>query len=341
MGKKKFSSLLAPAPNCFASSQRMVSYLTLEGREPFSMTNRGLSIKLRITPWFADTYLAYLDCAEKTGSDEGEVRVGIFLRRLSEDDQYERISNTRKGLWFDTDRIRHQRDRPTQDRQLFVRQTLDFDSEQNCLKDRVYGYEISDGCLPPSARVSAVNLSSDGRVATLHSGNWGCAMVIEVLIQEEGLRKITLGFDFEFHPICFLEDSFTDKQDLYTGSEDWYDWSIVLADDVEWNEITEGSRVYRKQPHKGIWALKGHRVHELDVKLSQCSHDIGSIVTLKQDESSSRLIWKFHIDDCVGPFRKYHLSSRRDLRGLCELDDTVEGLEGDDLLEEMNIYASC
>jgi len=64
----------------------MVSDLFAERRDPFSVTNRGLSIKLKITPWSADTYLIYLDCAKETGVDKKRVRVAIFLRRLTEDD---------------------------------------------------------------------------------------------------------------------------------------------------------------------------------------------------------------------------------------------------------------
>ncbi len=67
------------------------------------MTNRGLSIKLKITPWSADTYLAYLDCAQKEIPTQ-QVGVGIFLRRLREDDQYVRVNLSGKGIWVDADK---------------------------------------------------------------------------------------------------------------------------------------------------------------------------------------------------------------------------------------------
>lgn len=162
---------------------------------------------------------------------------------------------------------------------------MDFDCGKDCLKDGAYGFKILDGCLPPSTHIS-----SDSRVATLRPGGWGCKMVIDVLIQHEGLRKIALGFDFEFHPVCLLEDSFSNKQRLDADSEYQYDWSSVLADDIKRDEIMEGSRVYRRLTHDGLWALKRHRLHGLDVLLSESLTDRGSIMTLKRNESRSRMV---------------------------------------------------
>jgi len=177
-----------------------------------------------------------------------------------------RVNHTRKGLWLDTKSIQLWQDRPTREKQLFVRQALDSNCEKECLKDRVYGFKISDGCLPPSATVSAVHIASDGRVVTLRPGEWGLTVVIDVSAQHEGLRKIALGFDFEFHPVCLLEDSFSDRPHLDAESK-FPDWSDVLADDIEWDQIIEGSRVYRRKTHNGVWAVKGHRLHGLDVLL--------------------------------------------------------------------------
>ena len=50
MGKRRAAGLLAPAPSRFSGSQHMVPHLFVGPREPFSTTNRGLSIKLKITP---------------------------------------------------------------------------------------------------------------------------------------------------------------------------------------------------------------------------------------------------------------------------------------------------
>jgi len=168
-------------------------------------------------------------------------------------------------------------------------------------------------------------------------------MEIDVSAQNEGLRKIALGFDFDFNPICLLEDSFTHKHHLDTESENWHNWSSVLADGFKWDKIIEGSHVHRRKIDEGIWALKGHRLYGLVVLLSEHYTNNGWGVTLKRDQSRSPSIWEFHVDDLVGPSRERHpkilrcsFGSRRNFQKAYGLDDTDEGLEeGDDLLKSL------
>lgn len=349
MGKMGFSGLLAPAPGRFAGSSRMISYPDPQGREPFSMTNRGLSIKLTITPWAADTYLAYLDCAKEIGEESGEKRkktqVGVFLRRLQQDDQYVRINDAKTGLWFREDHALIYQERPTRDRRLFVRQTLDYPHEKDCLRDRVYGFKILDNHLPTSTGISAVSYSPKSRIATLQPGGWGCVVVLDVSAEYKGLRKIALGFDFEFHPVCLLGDSSLDPAGWKLDVPSLNDWSDVLKDDVEWEEISKGSSLlYRKQTRNGRWALKGHRLYGLDVLLAGSSTDKGSLMSVKRDEGKRCTVWEFDIDSLVGPFRNlYHqalkssFGTRKHFQrsyGLGETDE--EDLEeGDDYLRAM------
>ena len=59
------------------------------------MTNRGLSIRLMAVQYATDIYIALLDCcnerAEARQGSDYEYRIGIFLKRLDEDDQYARV----------------------------------------------------------------------------------------------------------------------------------------------------------------------------------------------------------------------------------------------------------
>lgn len=330
--KLKCSGLLAARPDCFEGSRKMVSYLLPGDREPFALTNRGLSIKLKITPWYTDTYIAYLDCAEETHGYERPswVRVGIFLRRLGEDDQFVRMNWKGRGLWFDGDRSHLWRDRPIQDRRLFVRQTLSPQYRKDCLKARVYGFKFS---LPSSLPISAVHRSADGHVATLAPGQWGRVMVIHFPAKCKGVRKIALGFDFEFNPVCLLEDSFSEET-----SDFCYDWYSVLADDMKWDEISEG-RCYRKEIHDGRWALKGRRLDGLDVQLLERVGAMGSIVTVKRDETKPRMLWEFRIDNLEDPFRKHNHVNDQEVYGHGISD---EGLEQPcDLLEELVPTMGC
>lgn len=71
-------------------------------------------------------------------------------------------------------------------------------------------------------------------------------MVIDVSVEQKCLREIALGFVFEFYPIYLLEDSFADKQYSDAEQGNWYDWSSIFSDVIEWDEIIEGSRFYRR-----------------------------------------------------------------------------------------------
>ena len=93
--------LLADEPKAFRHCQSVIAVNKRRGRAPYSMTNRGLSIKLLANPYTVDTYLVCLDCVD--GSlPLGEVpvfenfRLGIFLRRLNEDDQFARVEHEGK-----------------------------------------------------------------------------------------------------------------------------------------------------------------------------------------------------------------------------------------------------
>ena len=38
-------------------------------------------------------------------------------------------------------------------------------------------------------------------------------MTLDVSAERKGLKQINLGFDFDFHPVCLLGDSFKDGKD--------------------------------------------------------------------------------------------------------------------------------
>lgn len=351
MGKRRASGLLAPAPSCFAGSQDMVPQLLVGPREPFSMTNRGLSIKLKITPWLTDTYVAFLDCAGESwvGSGKGKktTRVGVFLRRLHEDDQYVRMRICRKGLWFDTEGIQYREDRPVKDRQLFVRQNGYLSCDKDCLKDIVYGFKISPTRFPSSSYLERHRISANYRFVTLAPGGWGCVAIIHISAQHQGLRKIALGFDFEFNPVCLLEDSFS-RRDSNADVElqNWFDWSHVLADRADWDEIVEGDGVIRRpiETHKGLWKLKGHRQRGLDVHLSKSFTDWGSLVKLKRNTGQPKLFWEFDIDNIIDPFRNLEhqalvssFGSRENFQHSYGLSLDMECLgEGDEILGQLS-----
>jgi len=124
---------------------------------------------------------------------------------------------------------------------------------------------------------------------------------------------------------------------------DYYDWSRVDPDAAEWDEIIEGGRVYRSSAHRGVWALRGHRLRGFDLLLSKSFNHQGSFVRLERCKSRSRLVWKLEIDDLEGPFRNHTPQSTscffrqlQEFQAACGLTMTEEDSEqGDAILETM------
>jgi hypothetical protein len=228
--------------------------------------------------------------------------VGIFLRRLTEDDQYARVKVEGEDLMFDISNIYTKGNRPHAERNLFIRQKIDLKTEKSCLMDRVYGFRIPSAWFPASSKISGIESSwSQGHVV-LPNGSWGWTTMLDITAERQGLRRIELGFDFNFNPVCILEDSSLDEKMVRSNQVDNFDWSSTCPDDFNWHEIHEGSRGYRKADHEGIWNLRGHRLYGLDICLSKSPGHNGSIVVLERDEKLVPLAWEVSIDDLAGPF---------------------------------------
>jgi len=91
--------LLATSPAAFSLCRGFQNAWTRKVRRPYAMTNCGISITLNLTPWCVDTYLAMINCTDKFGGE----RMGVFLRHLTEDNQYARIALNEGDLIRDAD----------------------------------------------------------------------------------------------------------------------------------------------------------------------------------------------------------------------------------------------
>jgi hypothetical protein len=126
--------LLAPHPACFSDCgdiDQRKSGLTEENQEAmdFSLTNIGLSIRLWVSPWVIDVYVALLDCAETSSRKQ----IAIFLRRTAEwGRKYARVAvNGIDRRYLDDDDILLSRKCDLQVRRLLVRQKC-FLLEDEC-----------------------------------------------------------------------------------------------------------------------------------------------------------------------------------------------------------------
>ncbi|KAL9078807.1 MAG: hypothetical protein Q9157_002290 [Trypethelium eluteriae] len=116
--QEDYPGLLAPSPRCFSMCHDIIPIQSRKGGNAFMMTNRGLLITLEIYQWNKlDMYVAILNCAREKDiwGRCGYSRVGIFLRRLTEFDQWARAKD-------DCDDLRDQMD----DHKLAWRQANPF-----------------------------------------------------------------------------------------------------------------------------------------------------------------------------------------------------------------------
>jgi len=90
-----YSGLLATHPSAFARSGDIIYYKDFEDREPYVMSNRGLSITLHLSRAQDGTFAAALHCPTP---QTGEGFLAVYLRRLGKNGQhYARVKCARLG----------------------------------------------------------------------------------------------------------------------------------------------------------------------------------------------------------------------------------------------------
>ncbi|KAL9003408.1 MAG: hypothetical protein Q9188_003713 [Gyalolechia gomerana] len=95
------TGLLADSPAAFAECQDTKQIIDRRNHSSFSITNRGLPCRFIAKPFIVDTYLARLDCKDKTPPYHlGSPLLGIYLRRPNEDDQNARVRHNGRTLHY-------------------------------------------------------------------------------------------------------------------------------------------------------------------------------------------------------------------------------------------------
>ena len=90
-----YSGLLAKHPSAFARSSDIIYYRDFEYREPYVMSNRGLSITLHLSPVQDGTVAAALHCPVP---QSGDGFLAVYLKQLGKDSQhYARVKCGRLG----------------------------------------------------------------------------------------------------------------------------------------------------------------------------------------------------------------------------------------------------
>ncbi|OBT94247.1 hypothetical protein VE01_07792 [Pseudogymnoascus verrucosus] len=308
--------LLADSPAAFADCQHIRSITTRKVNAPFSITNRGLSIKLMATPFALDTYVVALNCVNgqlvTDGSPVGSYRLGIFLRRLNEDDQYARVNQNGntfvqlKALAWDQEVLKHlNTKRPAQEIEINVRQQV-AETDKNVYKDRINGFHIFSEFLEPPAdgrdhfSISAFSWHPEERiVVVMKPGDFGTMGFLDFGVQGRNFKCIRIGFDFDHNPVCFIATQKGFKDTHFPRLTDVPQWTDEVAgihkrtpfDKFAWSKVFNWL-AHEVERHPGLWAIKGDRIRGVNVEI----HNLVSLQIIR-GEFQNKLVWNLYLRD--------------------------------------------
>ena len=299
--------LLADSPSAFVNCFDVRRASSRRGCAPYSMTNRGLSLKLMAFPWGPDTYLARLEC---TYEQQSTHRLGIFLRRLDEDDQYARVAVNGRPIFLHKLLFLGQGISETpRFKKLYglieinVRQKITA-SNTNAFKERVYGFHIHK-------ELWATNHRSDDELHGIVEStvefqdildpwimlHFHPIDILDINHQDSKVWVMSLGFDFDHNPVCFMA---TSCESSYESIEMEYSNELSDEESIQrkriiersggdmfgWSKISYG--IVEELPHHpGMWAIKGDRIEGVSVWVE----DFGRLKIARKETECGRLVW--------------------------------------------------
>ncbi|PIA97650.1 Vegetative incompatibility protein HET-E-1 [Cercospora beticola] len=197
-----YVGMLAPDLDAFQGKGEH-HYYTFFPSQGFSLSNRGLLIKMPLVQWSLDIYIAVLCCGIIVNGN-GKPQ-GIYLQRLGNSEQYGRV------------RFQGRHSVPVEGalpalKPVYVRQRALYPSEMHYLQERDYEFGIDPLLLSPSSQ-QPVNIllgqyRQQDRTISQPPGSKIYPITILSLdhlrLQAEWLG---LGFDHDFHPVIVFADS--------------------------------------------------------------------------------------------------------------------------------------
>ena len=298
--------LLADSPDAFFNCFNVRPTSSRRGRAPYAMTNRGLSLKLMAIPWVPDTYAARLDC---THENESTKCLGIFLRRLDEDDHYARVAVNgktivvqRRFFWDDDGSEMPRSKRFCGLIEINVRQKITA-SNTNAFKERVYGFHIHKKLCATSLRshdeLHGMGESTRERQKVIDqwiSRHFRPINTFSINCQDSKVGIMSLGFDFDHNPVCFMTTSNeTTKKDGYRDLKELSGEKHIQQncmcnpssiDTFGWSKISYGV-AEELLHHPGMWAFKGDRIDGLSVQVK----GFGFLQIARKETECGHLVW--------------------------------------------------
>ncbi|MCJ1438233.1 hypothetical protein MMC27_007620 [Xylographa pallens] len=324
--------MLALEPEAFETCHGISNKISMSDRRarkrrhPYSVNNRGLSITLYLKPWTIDTYIAVIECSRTPASAEQTGHrgfMGIFLRRLVEDDQYARVSVhgveivdillSEGGLTEYRSVLVNVCQAP-----LLINNYFSVDD----LRKRVHGIRISTELLKHDSHGRSLfeikgNLRKGLEEPKYPHGFvvYGHVGTLDISKQKGSIKFIKLGFDFEFNPVCVLSRISEQDGVRFVNDRsrmlDWVgDWELTTAENhseesiydrslgewLGWSTITAKGVAYCEDER---WVFKGDRLEGFSVVLvsSYTPYRANIKVSMRKEIKGLHLGWVFALHE--------------------------------------------
>lgn len=340
--------LLASSPTAFTSSGTVQNIAVRNRRRPYSINNRGLYGLIPLIPYTLDTYVTLLPCTYSTPNEYEEV--GLFLRRLHDDDQFMRVSVHGKELIRDGTTWLQQRglDGVCLTRDIGIRQNPLLPKElDHAYIDRVQGFRLNrellegDGNVAPPFIISGV-WDSDNQIISLPPGSRRIHHVgaINIGSQEQVIEVVRFGFDYDYNPLIYLTQKgvqYSEKEDdngIFiesfgepTGLGNTYRASFqnglptAFTNRSRLEELPDGRWAsHMSEKVDGFWALTVDRLDALDVYMTDSGRRLAEDseggfvgrVRLRRAVVNERLVWDLQLDELA---RKESSNAAKMFRG--------------------------
>ncbi|KAK5954961.1 maturation of 5S rRNA [Knufia fluminis] len=292
------SGLLASSPAQFSEGGKIERDDLGEERPPYSVTNRGLAIQLKLMPYTMNTYMAPLSCCRRYNAKSYQLK--IFLGRTTADSQYRRVRVHGRDL---AEPIKH----PFK---FFRRFYNDGWSQRNAQTVLLYVPNVSRWSLAFAAGEPILHFS--WTTSESYYGHFSPRVNTTVAIQDlqNGVsicfqnflpqrlppRWLRLGFDRSFRPVCFLS-SLNSPQSVEDHCAAISFWSCSsyspLLETVAGNEAPDGVfagypedlRFKHATKHEidssDIRAVRGHRLQGLIATFTEETDDASVDIELR------------------------------------------------------------
>ncbi|KAL8982048.1 MAG: hypothetical protein Q9205_003337 [Flavoplaca limonia] len=330
------TGLLADNPAAFASCQDVRVLNSRGGHSSYAITNRGIWCDFVATPFVVDTYLVRLDCtADELQSWKGTVfaplHLGMFLRRLDDDDQYARVRISGQ-TFVRTDAIYwvHNRKLAIPGKSIETIDSIQVNIRQKILgvhtklqKTRFNGFRLSFDETTLQSISHGSSISVDGgawdpvdMTMEFKPASYNHMGTLGLYRLRGSIADLKIGFDLWYNPLCLVQakSMFGDEEyamacgrrsrDLEIVKPAWSFLNMMAFNVDGWSQSNDLGYVADVDGNPGFWALKGDRLDGLRAQrlfkrysspFSYSGKD-GASIAIEREETEDSLIWVVYLD---------------------------------------------